>query len=145
MNEAVTERIEKEKIDSQWNDYHEAENGKEKLEPTGQQKSYLNFLAKAAGIKIDVSKIKDRNQASRLIDNLKKLRGSRNGNGLNELRDRRVAFGMATKLVYRKFVDLHHTPGGKRFWKEVRVLFNEYEKQQEAAVSGFTDASELAA
>lgn len=145
MNEAVTERIEKEEADKQWSKFHAA-NRKERQEPTGQQKSYLNFLAKAAGVEIDVSKIRDREEASRLIDNLKRSRRPGNGRNTNELRDKKVAFGMATKLVYRKWVETHYTPGkSKRFWKEVADLFREYEKHQEAAVSGFSNASDLVA
>jgi hypothetical protein len=145
MEEAVTERIEKEKADSQWREFHEA-NEKKRREPTGQQKAYLSFLAKAAGVEVDVSKLKSRAEASRLIDSLKRRRSQKTGKSMNELRDRKVAFGMATKLVYRKFLDSHYTPGkSERFWKEVSDLFREYEKHQEAAISGFSNASEVAA
>lgn len=79
MGELVTEQVEKEQTDSEWRKFHERGNGNGRQEPTAQQKSYLNFLAKAAGVEVDVSKLKDRNQASRLIDSLKNARSSGRG------------------------------------------------------------------
>jgi len=150
MQEAVTERIEKEEADKQWQDYEESNAKTGKLEkPSEKQKSYIISLGRRVGLKINIERVQDREAASRLIEQLRTLRGRVNGNGYqqsNVLRDRQIAFGMATKLVYRKWIDLHHNPRkSKRFWDEVTELFGEYEKHQETALSGFVSASELAA
>lgn len=151
MNEVVTEQVQKEQTDRQWDRYYrQKDDGNAQVQkPSEKQKTYIVQLGRRVGLKIDLSRVDSREAASRLIDQLRQLHGRMNGNGqqsTNELRDKRVAFGMATKLVYRKWVDLHHTPGkSKRFWKEVTELFEEYEKQQEVAVCSFTSASELAA
>ena len=149
MNEAVTERVEKEQADKQWQDYEEAKPKTGHSEkPSERQKSYIVGLSRRVGLKINIERVQDREAASRLIEQLRTLHGRANGNGYqqsSELRDKRVAFGMATKLVYRKWVETHYTPGkSKRFWKEVSDLFREYEKHQETALSGFVSASELA-
>ena len=115
--------------------------------PSERKKSYIVGLSRRVGLKINIERVQDREAASRLIEQLRTLHGRVNGNGhqqSSELRDRKVAFGMTTKLVYRKWVDLHHNPGkSERFWKEVVELFTEYEKHQETALSGFVSASEL--
>ena len=151
MNEVVTEQVQKEQTDKQWDRYYsqKGDGNAQAQKPSEKQKTYIVQLGKRVGLKIDLTRVDSRGAASRMIDHLRQLHGRMKGNGQqhsNELRDKRVAFGMATKLVYRKWVDLHHPPGkSKRFWKEVTELFEEYEKQQEAALCGFTSASEPAA
>ena len=54
-----------------------------------------------------------------------------------ELRDRKVAFGMATKLVFNRYRGQQRDPlKWKRFWKDVRKFHRAYEREQQLAVGG---------
>lgn len=135
MEEAVLERIQKDKEDRQWDKYHAnvgQKNGKDK--PSEKQRAYIAALGRTAGLNVDVSKIEDSEQASRLIERLKLLASRMNGNGF-DLRDKRVAFGLATKLVFRRYCEQQKDPTKwKRFWKDVNLFYTAYQKHQELAV-----------
>lgn len=135
MEEVVLEGIEKEAIDEQWNRYHDAKReSAQAISP--RQRAYIVALAREVGLSVDASQVKSREEASRLIERLKVLNGTANGKSFDpELRDRRVAFGMATKLVFKKYMDRHkEVRKSKKFWQEVAELYREYQKQQESAV-----------
>lgn len=140
MQEAVLDRIQKEKTEDEWKKFHNEEaNGKAgNAEPTPQQKGYIAALARAAGLSVDVSKVRDRQSASTLIERLRLLARRSNGNGFDaEQRDRRIAFGMATKLVFRRYLDQQKDPAKwKQFWKDVHAFYKSYQTEQEAAVAG---------
>lgn len=54
-----------------------------------------------------------------------------------ELRDKRVAFGVATKLLFRRYADKGKNPiRAKQFWSDVRAFYTAYQQEQELAVSG---------
>jgi hypothetical protein len=58
-----------------------------------------------------------------------------NGSNVNELRDKRIAFGMAAKLVFKKYLDTHRDYRKvKRFWDEVDSFYKAYQLRQEQAV-----------
>ena len=102
------------------------------------QKAYIAVLAKAAGMKIDVSTIDDKEKATRLIDGLKLLNARMNGNGFY-VRDRRVAFGLATKLIFASYLRRETDPAKwsrSQFWSGVRNFYADYLEQQELAVVG---------
>lgn len=147
MEEVILEKIEKNEADEKWNKHNEAEakeNGE--VQPSKRQKAYIEALARSVGLKVDVSKMGNREEASRLIENLKLMNRRTNGNGFDSaLRDKRVAFGMATKLVFKKYMDRHkEVRKSKKFWQEVEELYREYQSHQESVVhSPFTDALEL--
>ncbi|MBI4127686.1 MAG: hypothetical protein HY459_01305 [Parcubacteria group bacterium] len=61
-------------------------------EPSARQRAYIQALASAAGLKMDVSTIVDRQKATRIIDSLKLLNARASGN-VSDVRDKRVAFG----------------------------------------------------
>ena len=92
----------------------------------------------AVGLTFDVSRIQTREQASALIEKLRLLGRCMNGRGYDaELRDRRVAFGMATKLVFRRYREQQRDPTKwRRFWKDVECFYRSYQEQQELAISG---------
>lgn len=149
--EAVMERIQKDEVDKQWNQYHETQgNGKnQSVKPSQKQKTYIFALARTVGMRIDVSNL-DKKKASELIDRLKTLSQKKNGNGNGyennfQERDKRIGFGMATKLIFQKYLELHlKNRGSKEFWEEVEEFYKEYQKHQEGTVSSpFVDALEL--
>ena len=140
--QVVKERVRKDSTDGQWNEFHTASElaNKERGPPSEKQKQYIFALGKAVGMKIEVSKIADREQASRLIERLKLLNQQMNGNRGNGfdawLRDKRVAFGLATKLLFRRYCEQQKDPvKWKRFWKDVHKFYTAYQRQQEIAVS----------
>ena len=105
-------------------------NGREQfeIEPSEKQKEFIIALGKEVGLEMGVSKIKDRKHASLLIDRLRQLRRKMNRN--ND--ERRSAFGFATKLVFENYSDHGKDPiKYKRFWKDVRLFYEEYTKHQE--------------
>ncbi len=105
--------------------------------PTEKQKRYLQRLAKKAGREVDVDTLTKR-EASRLIDEL-----SGNGGGERETADngyndgnRNSAFGLATKLVYQRYLNTGAAPQiNEEFWSKVRELFHAMEREQQAALN----------
>ena len=78
----------------------------------------------SVGLKVDVSKIETKEQASRLIDRLKLLNHRMNGTTVHDdSRDRRVAFGMATKLFFTRYSDQQKW---KQFWKDGHTFYRQY-------------------
>lgn len=139
MEEAVLENVHTDEADEQWNKYHET-NGKgiaAKPKPSEKQKTYIVSLAKTVGLKVDVSTIRDKESASRFIERLKQLSSQMNGNGhAHELRDKRIAFGMATKLMFRRYSEQQKDPTKwKRFWKDVHAFYKAYQEEQELATN----------
>lgn len=107
-------------------------------EPSARQKAYIQALARAAGLKIDMSTIQDRQKATRIIDSLKLLNARANGN-VSDVRDKRVAFGMATKLVFASYAGRERDLSKwspKKFWDEVQSFYADYLQHQELAVVG---------
>jgi hypothetical protein len=97
------------------------------------QKKYLQKLAQTTGTTLDDIDSLSAVEAGRLID---KLLGKRNGNGTDwELRDRKIAYGMATKLVFERFLQSSRDyRKSKNFWNEVDAFFKAYQLRQEQAV-----------
>jgi len=134
MEEVVLEKVEKEKVDRLEARYHEA--GNSMKAPSEKQKAYMITLARTVGLRFNVSKIRDKAKASQLIERLKALNRQMNGKSLEaELRDKRVAFGMATKLVFRRYQEQQKEPmKWKRFWADVEAFYRTYTEEQEKAV-----------
>ena len=114
--------------------HHQAESGSDNESgPSDRQKTYILTLAKTAGLRVDVSTIRDRHSASRFIETLRLLSKRMHGSGTDYgLRDRRIAFGMATKLIFHKYLDRHKEfRRSEKFWHEVAEFYGEYQKRQE--------------
>jgi hypothetical protein len=125
-------KMEKVSLDRERTDTERNEGQQFEIEPSEKQKEFILALGKEVGLEIDVSKLKDRKHASLLIDRLKQL--SRQMNRYND--ERRSAFGFATKLVFANYSDHGKDPiKYKRFWKDVRLFFEEYTKHQEILMS----------
>ena len=86
-------------------------------EPSARQKAYIQALARAAGLKMDVSTIGDKAKATRIIDSLKLLNKRMNGDAF-DVRDRRVAFGLSTKLVFASYAGRERCCG--QSWTSLR-------------------------
>jgi hypothetical protein len=124
MNEAD---FEKERTDVEVNEYLQSE-----IQPSEKQKEFILALGKEVELEIDLSKLKDRKQASLLIDRLKLLNKQMNRN--NDAR--KSAFVFATQLVFANYSDHGKDPiKYKRFWKDVRLFFEEYVKYQKILIS----------
>ena len=140
MNETKLEHVEASQTDKPLNGNRGAnavESGS-RNEPTERQIGYIQSLAQRTGLQLDVSKIRDRDQASRMIAHLKLLNARMNGNRFrDDGRNRKVAFGMATKLIFRRYSEQQKDPTKwKRFWRDVHSFYDAYQEQQELAVVG---------
>jgi hypothetical protein len=145
MDEAVLEATRKQREDEQWARYHQpGPHGTDtKASPSDRQKTYILTLAKTVGLKVDVSTIRDRDSASRFIERLRLLSRQMHGSAPDyEARDRRIAFGMATKLIFAKYLDRHKEfRRSEKFWNEVEELYREYHKRQAVIVGAALTAT----
>ena len=100
------------------------------------QKKYIAILAKSAGLKVNLDSVEDKEKAAQLIDSLKLLNSRVNGNSI-ELRDKRIAFGLSTKLVFEKYVATQKGPmDWNKFWNDVERFYSQYLSRQEVAALG---------
>ena len=106
-------------------------------EPTRLQRGYILTLAKSVGLRVDVTKIESKEQASRAIDRLKLLNSRMNGSSFHDdSRDSRAAFGMVTKLMFRRYSAQQRDPlKWKQFWKDVTKFYRRYLEEQEHAIA----------
>ena len=143
MNEDARMLAEKAEVDAFWDRYYKL-NSFKRMEvrtmekPSQRQLEYIAVLAEETGSQVDMATIPTGHDPSRLIEELKAKRNGandvRNGNGA-DLRDRGIAFGIATKLVFKRYSDQQKDPKkGKRFWKDVEAFYRAYQQQQEKAV-----------
>ena len=122
------------RVEDQWVPREDAESEDSKP-ASAKQLNYIEVLAKEAGVKVNLDKIETSDQASKVITRLKQLSGKPEG-GV-DLREKRIAFGMATKLVFKKYADSHRDyRKAKGFWREVREFYLAYQREQESAVRG---------
>lgn len=95
------------------------------------QKQLIQKLAQLTGTKVDDIDSLSSIDASRLID---KLIAKKNGSVDWEVRDKKVAYGMATKLVFERFLHSNRDyRKSKRFWDEVNSFYRAYQLHQEQA------------
>lgn len=138
MEEAVMERIRKDKTGEEWNKFHEMEAKREGngQPPSARQIAYIRALAKSVGIEVEAAALEDMEKASAYIEKLRELARQMGGSSYDaEMRDKRVMFGMVTKLVYRRYCDQQKNPGDlKQFWRDVHAFYKRYQAEQEAAV-----------
>ena len=105
--------------------------------PTEKQLNAIRKLARATKSSVDLNKITSKQEASKIIDSLiGKRNGNGNNNGNNEHRDKKAAYGMATKLVFRKYIDFNNKDYKEdpEFWKEVDELYQQYLQHQDRAI-----------
>ena len=97
------------------------------------QKQCIQKLAQLTATKVDDIDSLSSIDASRLID---KLIAKKNGNSVDwDLRDKKIAYGMATKLVFERFLQTQRDyRKSKRFWDEVDSLYKAYQLHQDQAV-----------
>lgn len=156
MEQTAREVTEKEREDRQWNAYHNggARNGRAPNgEATAKQKAYIRGLAAARGIRVDLTSIDTREKASRVIERLKGADAGQSNGRVHkraannvDVRDRKVAFGLATKLVAHRYAVQNRAINTPRFWEEVEQLHKAYEARQEVALNeAFQAAAETAA
>lgn len=103
------------------------------MEPTEKQLRAIERLARAAKSSVNINKIASKQEASRIIDELLgKLNGKKQDNGLN---DRKIAYGLATKLVFVRYKDLKIDYRTEDFWRNVDEFYKQYLEKQSRAVS----------
>jgi len=132
------ELVEKERENEQWKQYNKTvEKNNSVKKPSERQIAYIVSLAKTVGLRIDIGRIDNIAKASSIIERMKMLSRIRQLNGFNngnEIRDKRIAFGMATKFIFKKYLDWHKDYRKlKGFWKEVEEFYRQYQERQEMA------------
>jgi hypothetical protein len=113
--------------------------------PSDRQKTYILTLAKTVGMKVDIATIRDKASASRFIETLKVLSTRMHGHAGprydGDVRDKRIAFGMAAKLIFRKYLDRHKEfRRSEKFWNEVDEFYREYQRRQNTALEASASA-----
>ena len=96
--------------------------------PTEKQLAAIRRLASVTKSSVNLSKIASKREASKLIE---RLIAKRNGGAERhswEVKDRKCAYGLATKLVFKRYLQIGRDYMGakERFWKEVDELYTEY-------------------
>ena len=102
-------------------------------EATEKQMAVIRRLAKQTSTDIDLSKIGSKKEASKLIDELIGKRKGKSTNGGNEHRDKKCVYGLAVKLVFRRYMQLGTNYRTEAFWKEVDEFYQQYLKHQDRA------------
>jgi hypothetical protein len=103
------------------------------MEPTEKQLRAIQRLARAAKASVNLNKIASKQEASRIIDELLgKLNGKKSSR--NDC-DRKVAYGLATKLVFFRYNNFKIDYNTDKFWEDVDEFYREYFRRQSRAVS----------
>ena len=104
-------------------------------ESTEKQLNAIRKLARATKSSINLSKIASKQEASKIIDELiaKRNGGSQNSN--SDSRDRKAAYGLAVKLVLKRYQQLNidYKKSGS-FWKDVDEFYQQYLQHQDRAI-----------
>ena len=103
--------------------------------PTEKQLNAIRKLARATKSSINLSKLASKQDASKIIDELiaKRNGGSQNNN--SDSRDRKAAYGLAVKLVLKRYQQLNidYKKSGD-FWKDVDDFYQQYLQHQDRAI-----------
>lgn len=100
-------------------------------EPTEKQINAIRKLARATKSSIDVDSIASKQEASRILDELIAKRNGTRKNSGNDSRDRKVAYGMAVKLVFGRYQQSGSDYRTEEFWKEVDEFHKQYLEHQD--------------
>jgi len=126
---------------------------------SAEQKGFIYGLVRDLGVDVDMNRIRTSQQASVAI---KKLKAMAEARGLRkkapeaagrveqraqpapDAKDRKMAYGMATKLVFSQYVQENRAPlRSEGFWADVRTFYNAYMKNQEAALAAPLPSQDL--
>jgi len=114
-------------------------------EPSKKQKTYILTLARMAGVRVDIARVTSRAKASEVIEKLKGMNSkpvalpvTNTATNVDE-REKRIAFGLATKLMFRRYSDHNWNPASdKDFWNDVAKLYSAYLTNQAQFTNGKT-------
>ena len=99
-------------------------------EPTEKQIIAIRKLAKATKSDVNLDNIGSKKEASKLID---ELIAKRNGTTKNEdrLRDKKCAYGLATKLIFGRYQRANADWSSDEFWRDVGNFYQQYLQHQD--------------
>ena len=103
-------------------------------EPTEKQMNAIRKLARATKSNVNLDSIGSKKEASKLIDKLIAKRNGTNGNGGGDCRERKVAYGLAVKLVFVRYQQLSTNYRTEEFWREVDEFYGKYMEHQDRAM-----------
>jgi hypothetical protein len=105
--------------------------------PTEKQLAVIRRLAKKANSNVDLSKVTTKQEASKVIEELIAKNGNGNNVNQNDCRDKKVAFGLAAKLVFCKYKEQKMDfLKSDAFFKEVEEFYQKYTEHQDRAIKG---------
>jgi len=111
-------------------------------EPSEKQKTYILALARMVGVRVDIARISDKAKASEVIEKLKSMNRQAATQAATpnvDEREKRIAFGLATKLMFRRYSDHNWNPvADKDFWNDVAKLYSAYLTNQAQFTNGKT-------
>lgn len=105
-------------------------------EPTNKQIAAISRLARLTKSSVDMNKVSTKQQASELIEELIAKRSGAKGTakGSNG-NDSKCAYGMATKLVFSKYLEFEMDYRKvESFWDEVDEFYRTYVKRMSQAI-----------
>ena len=97
----------------------------------------IRRLARKTNSSVDLNKVTSKQEASDLIKN---LLVKQNGNGSNvsngyDCREKKIAYGLAMKLVFARYQQSNMNTKEDGFWNAVEELYQQYLKHQDRAVN----------
>jgi len=104
--------------------------------PTEKQLNAIRNLARATKSSVNLNKIASKQEASKIIDELIGKRNNNNNNNHDsELKDKKAAYGLATKLVFCRYKQLNiDYKKAENFWKDVEDFYKQYLQHQDRAL-----------
>ena len=104
-------------------------------EPTEKQINAIKKLARSTNTDVDLNSITTKWEASKILDKLIAKRSGRSQNNNSDSRDRKAAYGLAVKLVLKRYQQLNidYKKTGS-FWKDVDEFYQQYLQHQNQAL-----------
>jgi len=115
------------------------ENGINGSAPTDKQLNAIRKLARMTNTSVDMDSIRTKQEASKILDelipkgNLKGKDNSSTKSG-NDCREKKVAYGLAVKLVFARYQQLSMDTNAESFWSDVDEFYQQYLEHQDRAV-----------
>ena len=95
--------------------------------PTEKQMAVIRRLAKQTNTAVDYGSIGSKKRASEVIDKLIGKRKSDSGKG-NDCREKKIAYGLAVKLIFQKSIQLNLDYKADQFWTRLGRLLPKMDK-----------------
>ena len=103
-------------------------------EPTEKQLNAIRKLARMSNTSIDVDSIRTKQEASRILDELIPKGNPKGRNDNTDCREKKMAYGLAVKLVFARYQQLSMDTKSESFWSDVDEFYQQYLEHQDRAI-----------